>query len=172
LDDLTRLTSESIEEPLDTPKLVEYGELYLITWETANARENCETTPEKDVSEVSQLLKYCATQEIKPMQPVGGIIARERLLAHDFASNYCCFRVGQMLDDEHLFVRPAGTYVTLLHRDLYHGQREAYRLLFRFIEENDLTIIGNSYESEVVGYLSAGKPEDFIVQYSIQVKTK
>ena len=69
-------------------------------------------------------------------------------------------------------VRPAGQYVTMLHKGDYSTLPQSYDIIKKFIAENDLEICGNSYEYELVSYLATQEMKDYIIQISVQVRPR
>ncbi len=170
LENSIHLVETALSEPLDTPKVVEREESYLIEWDVPAGPGRGQDVIAVEARTISTLLKYCKKIGIQPQQPIGSIVRREELLEYRTTSYKCYFCVDRRYEDDHIVVKPAGKYLTLLHKDLYSGQQEAYRILFSYIREHKLTICGDCYESEVIGYLGEGRPEDFVVMYDIRVE--
>lgn len=170
LNDSIQLTSTALNEPRDMPRIVHCEEKHLVAWDIPANIDASADPVAVEATTIATLLKYCQKSGIKPLQPVGSIVSKEFLLSGQVTAYKCCFCVNEACDDDHIIVRPKGTYLTLLHKDLYTGQGAAYEILFDYIRKHNLRICGDCYESELIGYLGEGKPENFIVQYEIQIE--
>lgn len=170
LSESIRMTTEAMHEPLDEPKIVAMEEDYLITWRVDTGARNPQTQVVAEAGTISSLLKYCSRLGITPTQPLGSIVSKQNLIQGKNFSDRCYFHVSEKLDDEHFLLRPRGNYLTMLHKGLYDGSEEAYQILHRYIGEKRLRICGDGYESELIGYLGSGRPEDFIIRYEIPVE--
>ncbi len=170
MENSVHLVEVALSEPLDEPKVVEREESYLITWDIPTEWDRKQDVIAVEAKVISALLKYCSRIGIQPQQPIGSIVKREDLLEHRAVSYQCFFCVDRRYEDDHVVIKPAGKYLTLLHKDLYSGQREAYDIIFNYVREHKLTICGDCYESEMIGYLGEGRPEDFVVMYDVRVE--
>lgn len=170
MENSVHLVEVALSEPLDEPKVVEREESYLITWDIPTEWDRKLDVIAVEAKVISALLKYCSRIGIQPQQPIGSVVKREDLLEHRAVSYQCFFCVDRRYEDDHVVIKPAGKYLTLLHKDLYSGQREAYDIIFNYVREHKLTICGDCYESEMIGYLGEGRPEDFVVMYDVRVE--
>lgn len=170
LDSSIRMTEDTLNEELDLPKLIEEEKQYLITLLTEDIDEDI--TPEHDTRDVSNLILYCAKNDIEILQPVGSVIPAGELARENPVPGTLCFPLKAPVTDVNMAVKPAGTYLVLFHKDLYGGREEAWRTLFAYIREHGLRVSGNGYEFEVCGYLNVETPEEFIIRYSVQVEEK
>ena len=160
-------TESGLNEPLDAPVLRREEEEYLIVSNYEGVKEI--GTPENESIAISRLIEYCAKNNIDVIQPLGAMISREDLIAGNPAVGTMFFPLKEKIDDEHVIVKPAGTYLVMYHKGLYSGQKEAYGLLLEYIRENGLEITGAGYELEVCGYLTGGDPKEFIIRYAVQI---
>ena len=170
LSDSIRMTMEAMHKPLDEPKIIALEEDYLITWRVDGEARDPQIQVVAEADTISSLLKYCSRLGIKPAQPLGSIVSKQNLIHGKNYSDRCYFHVSEPLDDDHFLLRPRGRYLTMLHKGLYDGSEEAYQILHRYITDHGLRICGDGYESELIGYLGSGRPEDFIIRYEIPVE--
>jgi DNA-binding transcriptional MerR regulator len=74
---------------------------------------------------------------------------------------------------DNMQVRPAGLYATIYTSKGYHtAYRDALEKLKKFIDRNDLKIVGNAYIMPLRNYWSTDKPADYITQLAVQVDYK
>ena len=174
LDNNIDMTERSLSKPLDMPVLRQEPETFLVVLNTEKPDEEqtADVSPENDSIAVSELIVYCAKHEIDVMQPVGTMIAYEDLIAGRLSEGNVFFPLSEQITDDHVIVKPAGTYLVMYHKGLYSGQTDAYRILFDYIQQHNLRIAGASYELEVCGYLTVGLPNEFIIRYAVQVEEK
>ncbi len=169
LENTIHMTEYAVTEPLNMPKIVEYEEEYFIVTKTDLGTMEIEEMHVAEVPNIHDHVEYCNCHGYGEDYSIGSIISQESLLKGYFVEEYLYSKLHGYVEDERLYVKPAGKYVTMLHQGLYNGSDEAYKLLMDYIVKHKLEICGNAYEYEVAGYLSSGSPEEFIIQYSIQV---
>lgn len=153
-------------EPIDEPRIVFRDAEKLVVWEMEERDKNSNMW----INETAQMVKYCKEQGITPMQPLGGIIEHEDLINKDFYYKYTTFRTIDETVEKRSVTRPAGKYVTLLHRGLYGKQKEAFEIVMKYISENHLEAVGDGYGEIVMGNLTFMEEAKYLVLYSIQIK--
>ena len=161
------ITEYAISEPLDRPKLIHCEEEYFIA--TSIVSESDDDLIQQDAANLHDHIEYCKKIGYRDEYPIGSVIEKEELLGGSIKECYLYSKLENRVEDDRLYIKPAGTYAVILHQNLYEGREEAYRLLLEYIKNAGLIVCGDAYEYEVAGYLSASSPEDFIIQYAVQV---
>lgn len=161
------LTHSALSEPIGVPKLIESKEEYFIT---ANIKNPKTSTVQNEVDAIRELFLYCDTNHISIEVAVGAIVMKDTLCSgNSYASCYNA-KISEPFACDRFFVKPKGTYVTLLHKGNYDTLYEAYKILFSYIKEHCLQICGNSYEDEIIGYVAVSDKNQYIMRISIQVE--
>ena len=160
-------TEYALTEEYYKPRLVTCEEEYLITIKVAHPSEQSFSDMVHDIRDHYMHLEE---RDLWDEYGMGYIIMKETLEeGKDFASYYYT-RIHDKREDERLQIRPAGQYVTMLHKGDYWTLPQSYDIIKKFIAENDLEICGNSYEYELVNHLAAQKMNDYIIQISVEVR--
>ncbi len=81
-----------------------------------------------------------------------------------------CVTVDSNLTDERVEIFPGGLYVSTYNQGPYRTSAKAYKRLIKFIEENNLEVDGDAFETVVDGFLTEKKEEDYLLKVSIKVK--
>lgn len=67
---------------------------------------------------------------------------------------------------------PGGLYVTAYHKGKNQNSSTSYHRLFRYIENHDLIIDGNAYETIIMDYLTEEVDDEYLTEISIKVREK
>lgn len=159
--ELAMTVSGSLEEP----ELVAYAEEYYVVVEAPNIKFHSELDY---FSCLQDHVHYCTQHDLGAEFQIGVIVQKEAFLAGAYQPSYFCSRISKQTTCDRLYIKPGGTYVTML----YKGGIEtdgAYQKIKDFITVHGLTVTGHAYEYELAGYLSTGDNRNYICRISVQV---
>ncbi|MCY6485430.1 MerR family transcriptional regulator [Clostridium aestuarii] len=126
----------------------------------------------KIMAKIIEFIKQCKDkEEFDNGNPIGGIIRKEDILRGKFdriKDIYIIIDSKTLHDNER--VKPKGIYACINHRGGYDTTYISYKKLIDFIEKSGYEIIGDAYENELIGYLSAQSQEQYLIELSIQVQ--
>ncbi|MEY8353476.1 GyrI-like domain-containing protein [Lachnospiraceae bacterium 54-53] len=101
---------------------------------------------------------------------LGAIISREDLLAGQFDKpGYYSNKIRCRIDSDRLRVKEQGKYAVMIHKGSYSELPKSYRRLNGFIEDNNMIISGDAFESDMLSYLAAVDSNEFVIKISIPV---
>lgn len=147
------------------PRIEECAEQYFI------AVALSEQDNEKDVvTKTNKPYKYCLENGLYEGLPVGFIMHKDKLnTVQEMKPDYFFFQINYKHDCEQLYIKPKGKYAVIDHKGSYESTASSYKMLMEYIEEMQLSIAGNAYEIELLGYLAAGNPDNFVIEIAIEV---
>lgn len=124
------------------------------------------------MSNVHEMVDYCKESLSNRSVNVVEVVLHEDIMNGSFKKTYGGFRASEYaeISPEHLYCRPAGTYLALCSRSGGNKIVEVYRKLKKHADENGYTIIGNAYEEDVLNYIVEHDREDYLVRCLIQVE--
>lgn len=99
-----------------------------------------------------------------------GIVSCESLLKNRFVKDYFSIRVKTDFPDKMIHEQPGGIYAVIEHKGSYEFIDNAYRKLIKYIGSQGYQIVGNGYETELLGYNVFRDSNDYVVQIAIQVE--
>ena len=102
------------------------------------------------------------------------IVMKRDLLNGTFRKTYGGFiaKKGQDYEPEHLFTRPAGTYLTVAEQKGGDRIADIYRELKNYADENGYEICGNGYEKDLLSHIVDRDRSHYLVRCYIQVTPK
>jgi len=110
-------------------------------------------------------------EEFDNGNPIGGIIKKDDILNEKFNNIKAIYIIKDSKNIiENESIKPGGIYAYINHRGSYETTHLSYKKLIDFVEKNGYEIIGDAYENELIGYLSARVQEEYLVELSIQVQ--
>lgn len=118
----------------------------------------------------SELLKTCHKYEVPYDFHLSAFISKERLRQCDFNPDYFYAVSPFQTDSSDSLIKPAGRYLTYLHLGDYHNMGDSYKIMLDYIQENNLSIAGNSYEETLIGWLNCSERKDYKTRISIQIE--
>ncbi|WP_028043062.1 MerR family transcriptional regulator [Candidatus Stoquefichus massiliensis] len=121
---------------------------------------------------ISEHFDYCAKHNINEELPLGTIIYRDQFLKRDYHENMYYVKIQQPMDDKQYYLKPQGTYATLLHEGFYDTIDDSFQQLFDFIDQKGYQIIGNAYEYEIHNYFTAQDMNHYLISLSVQVEKR
>ena len=122
---------------------------------------------------VREFLRTCRRKGFQGDYLRCSVISKERLLQRRWEKEYFCLCVqGQSreeLPEELYLTQRKGTYAVIRHYGGYGELAASYQELMDFIARQGLTILGNAYETELMGYISQQKDSDYVIEIAIEV---
>lgn len=125
-----------------------------------------------DIDNYSSLIKYCNENILDTGYPAGSIISKENIQNNIFNEySYYFIKVDKLpTDNKNILVKPKGRYVVGYSHGYYDETFNIYPLLIKYINNNNLTIVGNSYEQTLIDEVSTKDTNNYIIKVSIEVK--
>lgn len=115
-------------------------------------------------------LDYCYRKDLYIGYPVGVIISKDSIYNEDYTNyRYYYTKVNKDAVNENIIVKPKGLYVVGYIKGYYDKTYLLYKELLKFIEDNNLNIIGNSYENVIFDEVVSKNSNDYIIKISINV---
>lgn len=164
-----QLTKYAMQTPVGLPKLEECEEEYFIVVKLNTTKPISEID---EIYEIADHFKYCFSHKLGDEFPLGSIVLKETLLSGQSYDSYYYSKIYKPVKSERLFIKPKGTYLTMLHRGFMDTIEDSYKLMLDYIEKNNLELIGNAYCYDVLSYLATCNTNDFVIQISMQVERK
>lgn len=119
----------------------------------------------------SSLIKSSNDKKFSNGFKLGCIIKKEDLLCENFGKlSYLFVNLSGNTQTEEIFIKDSGLYVIGYHLRSYETSFETYKKLIDFINNNNLSIDGNSYELELLNCLSHVDFNKYVTKISIKVK--
>jgi DNA-binding transcriptional MerR regulator len=160
------LTKRAISETCTEPVLEEHEEQYLLV--TGFAQEDNE---KQRIIKIYEQYRYCLDSGLSETLTAGFMIKKENLEQKRYNSADCFFcEINHNSESEMFFIKPKGKYAVLHHHGSYDTIADTYERMLDFIQKMSLTIRGNAYVFEMLGFLSVGDPEKYVVKIAIEVE--
>lgn len=159
------MTKNALQVVCGVPFMQEFEKEYLIT--VALSPEGIE---KEDVKNMGEHFDYCVDHHIEYTCPSGIIIGKDYLERGIYNKPEFFFnKLLKKQKGEKVHIKPRGKYAVMNHKGGYDMLPKSYGVLANYIKENHLSITGNAYEYEILSYLAAEDPLDYIIQIAIQV---
>ena len=116
-------------------------------------------------------LDYCYSNDLNIGYPVGSIKSKydlENKNYYDYSHYYT--RVNKNCDSNNIIVKPKGTYLVGYLKGYYDKAPILYESLLKYIKENNLTIIGSSYEDVLIDEVAVKNKDEYVLKVSIQIE--
>jgi len=118
-------------------------------------------------------LHYAHKNYIRSGYPVGKMISKDSLEKNNFNEfSYFYTKVEPDKLYENMYIKPDGLYVTGYFHGYFDKVNILYKRLLTYIKENNLNIIGYSYEDILFDPVVVKEKEDYIIKVSIQVEER
>lgn len=101
---------------------------------------------------------------------LSAFISKERFATANFYPDYYYVSSPIEITGEDVIERPAGKFVSFIHEGKYNDSVIHYPEMIKFIEENNLRIIGNTYEQTLIGWLNSTDDSQYRTKLSIHVE--
>lgn len=123
-----------------------------------------------DIDTYMSHASYCYHNNLNIGYSVGSI-KNKSLLENGNLNEYSHFytRVNQDSSNKHIIIKPKGNYVVGYLKGYYDKAPYLYDKLLHYIKENNLTIIGCSYEDVLIDEVAQKNMDEFVLKISIQI---
>lgn len=126
-----------------------------------------------DLEEYTSHLSYCFDNNLDIGYPVGTTISKESLEKGDFTEYERYFtKVNKNSSISDIIVKEKGLYVIAYSKGYYDKTPATYKKIFNFLNKNNLTISGCSYQQILIDEFVTPNIEDYVIKISIPVKNK
>lgn len=166
LESAINATQKGLSSHCQVPYLEEQAEEYFIL--TPATQPYTDTGYLKTITEH---LSYCEQHAISIEFSVGSVLSYTQLQKGQFSSfAYISSKIPHYTPLDRIHVKPAGTYAVIEHKGFYDTLYESYQLLISFIQLHHLRITGNSYENDLLNYVTTDKESDYVIRVEIPVQ--
>lgn len=118
-----------------------------------------------------QFYAQCTEAKIAYGYSIGTIVPYENILSRQRASQLFFFcKYSKFGRSKHLVNKPAGMYVVGFGLESYDIPENTYGRIFEYIDKNNLTICGDSYEEYLLDEIAVKDPKQYLLKISIQVE--
>ena len=162
------VTKEAVSAESETVFIQEQPEEYLIMSEysgSGSARDLAAASAENR-SYYSSLGMYSADS-------IGGIIPASEIPEGEIYSySHLYTRVsGRIKKAADIYVKPAGKYAVIYHRNGYSTASESYRTLFEFVKISGFVMGDYFYEDDILDELSMKGYENYMIKISVKIES-
>lgn len=123
-----------------------------------------------DLVDARTMIQHCKDSFLNCTLNISEIVLQEHVLDGSFKKTYGGFRVSEKTEDENIFVRPAGQYVTICSKSGGDKIPRLYRKLKKYADENGYQVCGNAYEEDQLSYVTEHDRENYLVRCFLHVK--
>ena len=160
------LTEQGMEQDTSQPHIEFKEQQYLIVKFVEDHND-----PASFLPVISELLKTCHKNDVPYDFHLSALISKERLQQSNFNPDYFYAVSPFQTSSSDNLIKPAGKYLTYLHLGDYHNTSDSYKIMMNYIQENNLSIIGNAYEETLIGWLNCSDRKDYKTRISIQIES-
>jgi DNA-binding transcriptional MerR regulator len=160
------LTKYAMETPCGVPKLEEHEKEYFIVTKLNKSNPLSEID---EIYELSNHFDYCLQHNIAIDFPLGSVVLKETLLSDENYDSYYFSKISKPIQSERLFIKPQGTYLTMLHKGDFHAISNSYKFMLEYIHKNNLMLVGNAYCYDVLSYYATNNIKEFMIHISMEV---
>jgi len=160
-----KLTEEGIDSNSQMPIIKNEDKEYLIAKHSEDTDD-----PHYYLETFSDVLLAVKKYNIPYDFHMSAYISKERLLDHNYKTDYFYVVSPCELHGNDICIKPSGEYLEYVHTGSYSRLTESYLVMMDFIEANRLTITGNSYEQTLIGWLNCSNINNYKTKISIQIK--
>lgn len=162
------MTKKALSSIYGTPSIENCEEEYFIIVKMSSKDSDREV-----LQKIREHFEYCGMQNDYCELLLGTIINKENLVKGLYEHpDYYSNKIAHKVKSDRLHIKPKGTYAVIIHKGAYSELPRSYELLKKFINDKNMIIDGNAYENDMLGYLAAGDPNEFVVKISIPIKEK
>lgn len=149
----------------DDLALEEKDEEYIVLSSPVN-----ETEDDYDIETYTKHIKYCIDNDLDYGYPVGSMISKEDLISRRFDKySYYFTKIIESKKFKESILKPKGLYLVGYSHGYYDKVYKMYEKMIKYIEENNLSISGYSYEEVLIDEISSSVGDDFVIKVSIKV---
>lgn len=119
-----------------------------------------------------ELMNYLRENYLWDEIYIGSIVLKENLEKGDISTRYWYTRVSMPLHDEHMMVKPAGTYAVVNYYGSPYKLVDVHEKLLHFINEKGYKVAGHAYEADFAGFCPFDDKNECATKIMIQVDRK
>ena len=159
------ITKRTISEYSFEPSVFEFDEQYLMVIDFEP-----DDSEKVRMQKIHRQYRYCLDKGLSETLTSGFIINESNLInrLYSEADSFFC-EINHKPDIDAIMIKPKGKYAVLDHKGPYDTISFTFEKLLAFIDEKKLSIIGNAYLFELLGFVSARDPEKYIVKIAVQI---
>ena len=157
--------AEKIRDNIDNLSIEEQDEEYLVL------SKNIDKSKFPYDSEVyANHLNYCYNQDLYIGYPLGFIKTIDDLYSeNENAYTYYYIKTNEF-DDKSIVKKPKGRYLVGYIHDSYVNVHRLYKKMIDYIEQNNIKIIGYSYEEVLLDLVAVQNMKNYIIKVSIHIE--
>jgi len=160
-------TEEALRSIYSVPYIEECEEEYFIIVKISGYDNDKE-----ELQKIREHFEYCDEQSSDCDLLMGAIVSMENLIAGEYDKpDYYSNKIKHKVKSSRLRIKPKGTYAVIIHKGAYRELPKSYEKLKEFIVEKNMMLDGDAYENDMLSYLAAVDPNEFVVKISIPVKS-
>ena len=161
------IIKQTVNENSTEPTTVECDEQYMLIIDFAR-----EEKEKQRMEKIYRHYMFCLEKGLLEVLTSGFITKKcnLHLISRQYyeADHYFC-EISRKYKSDLFYVKPKGKYAIVYHKGPYDTIADSYEKLFGYIHDKKLSIIGNAYEFELINFLTARDPKNFIVRIAIEV---
>lgn len=124
------------------------------------------------LSSLYELMEYLGDNYLWDEIYIGSIVPKESLESGDISTKYWYTRVSMPFHDEHMKIKPAGTYAVVNYYGSPYELVEAHERLLDFIDKKGYKVAGNAYEADFDGCCPFDDENQCVTKIMIQIEPK
>lgn len=165
MQDKVEVTKRAIEVDCNCIELVEYEEDYLVLSKKLDSSDD-----RQFFDALSEYLKSYDNQEVN-WYSIGTMISLDNILNQEYTKyTYFYSHVSDKTKAQMIFLKPKGLYVRGYHKGSFETGYQTYEKILDFIEQNNLRVVGPSYEEFLLDEVAVKGYENYITEIVIQVE--
>ena len=165
LENTISLMKRTSIEKCTEPRQEEHDEQYLLVVDTSSVTNEMER-----LEIIIKHYRYCLGKGISETLMSGFIINQANVIEKrvNDADGFFC-EISFRPKNDILVIKPKGRYAVLDHQGSYDTIHLTFDRLFKFIENENLTINGNAYIFEVIGFRTVKNSDRYVIKIAIEV---
>lgn len=122
------------------------------------------------VYSIREHVQYCEEHAIYSPHCIGEMISVENIEDGVYDSyKYFYTKVKEIINNEKIYKKQAGLYLTVYHDGGYYTIDKAYKRIIEYAKKNNLELKGYFYEDVLLDELSVSGYEEYLVKISIKI---
>ena len=158
-------TERAVRAEYKMPRLKTQQSEYLATVRLIDLDDERE-----NVVRTNELYRHCLDGDLIESMAAGFIVGRSHAETEVLGKpDYFFFRIRDGADCPGLHIKPKGLYAVIDHKGSYESLGDAFETLKEFIAYSGRTITGDVYVYELLGYMAAGNPDNYVIEIAAPV---
>lgn len=126
-----------------------------------------------DIKEYLNHITYCFDNNLDIGYPAGSTVSKENLEKGNFTSYEKYFtKVNKNSSFLNIVTKEKGLYVVGYLKGYYDKTPLVYKEIFKFLDKNNFTISGHSYEQILIDEFVTPNMDNYVIKISIPIKNK